>query len=692
MLWPTHSFYTLWLMLGSCVPAVTGAAKKPTNNSHRDQNTRPPNVILLLAEDMGLGDLACYGHPYARTPNLDRLAAEGTRFTRFYVAGATCNPSRSGIMSSRNPATIPNYQADFGFPENMPTITKLLHDAGYKVGHVGKWHIGPIHENTTENLGMDEVKITGGTVSNSAGKDARVYENGIDFIERHKDVPFYLNLWSHVAHSPVKPGKELLREFDDVEVKRSDFDRYMQKKFDSAQKLGGENAVNTGMRRYLADIWGMDLMIGRLMDKLDELGIRDNTILAFTADHGAAPILVDKQSTPTSMMGWGGGLKGSKHTFYEGGLRVPFILRWPGHIPAGKVNDKSIVSALDWLPTICNLAGVSIDRDMFDGENVADIWLGEKQRSRKDPLFWKFSRESSERAVVYGKWKLFASRQGRFSLHELDHDSAESEDLTEKVPEIASEMKQSLLKWEQSLPSQYCNMKQGCETPIPFDGSSRPIYVGPPQILVADGAGSIQKPPFDYESYADEVSKINDAVLPSGIGKSDSTLGPTPMPTTAPTSTRKQEEEEKVSYDGEDLYDIEGTLKPSSKPNASTQKEEEQHSETSDSGTPAYRYPTASPVFAVTPTSSVDLLSPLVDGDSAKSPSKQQSKDQDKKVAEEDAHGEADNVNDTEWQPDPAVTSSAEITQRARGLSLITGCAVALSVFVLCWAETAALY
>mmetsp|Transcript_23069 Transcript_23069/g.48018 ORF Transcript_23069/g.48018 Transcript_23069/m.48018 type:complete len:165 (-) Transcript_23069:11-505(-) len=164
------------------------------------------------------------------------------------------------------------------------------------------------------------------------------------------------------------------------------------------------------------------------------------------------------------------------------------------------------------------------------------------------------------------------------------------------------------------------------------------------------------------------------------------------MPTTAPTSTRKQEEEEKVSYDGEDLYDIEGTLKPSSKPNASTQKEEEQHSETSDSGTPAYRYPTASPVFAVTPTSSVDLLSPLVDGDSAKSPSKQQSKDQDKKVAEEDAHGEADNVNDTEWQPDPAVTSSAEITQRARGLSLITGCAVALSVFVLCWAETAALY
>ena len=544
-----------------------------------------------------------------------------------------------------------------------------------------------MNENTTEMLGMDEVKITGGTASNPAGKDATVYENGIDFIERHKDVPFYLNLWSHVAHSPVKPGKELLREFDNVEVKRSDFDQYMQKKFDSAEKLGGENAVNTGMRRYLADIWGMDRMVGRLMDKLDELGIRDNTILAFTADHGAAPILVDKQSTPTSMMGWGGGLKGSKHTFYEGGLRVPFILRWPGHIPAGKVNDKSIVSALDWLPTICNLAGVSIDRDMFDGENVADIWLGEKQRSRKDPLFWKFSRDSSERALVYGKWKMFASRQGRFSLHELDRDSAESEDLTEKVPDIASQMKQSLLQWEKALPSQYCNMKQGCETPIPFDGSTRPIYVGPPQILVADDVGSIQKPPFDY---VDEVSKINDAVLPSGIDKPGSTASPTQMPTTTPSSIRKQEKEEKVSYDGEDLNDIEGTLKPSSKPNAATKKEEVQHSDTSDTGTPAY--PTASPVFAVTPTLPVDPASPLAEDDNVESPSKQQSKDQDQEVAKEDADGEADNVNDTEWQPDPVVTSSAEITQRNRALSLMNGCATALFVFVLCWAEPAALY
>ena len=137
MLRPIHSFYSLWLMLASgssCLPAVTGAAataaKKHTNNSHRAQNTQPPNVILLLAEDMGLGDLACYGHPYARTPNLDRLAAEGTRFTRFYVAGATCNPSRSGIMSSRNPATIPNCKChSLAFLCVAPTYMHVLNSS-----------------------------------------------------------------------------------------------------------------------------------------------------------------------------------------------------------------------------------------------------------------------------------------------------------------------------------------------------------------------------------------------------------------------------------------------------------------------------------------------------------------------------------------------------------------------------------
>ena len=239
---------------------------------------------------MGLGDLACYGHPYARTPNLDRLASEGTRFTRFYVAGATCNPSRSGFMSSRNPATLPNYNQDYGFPESHITITKLMHDAGYKTGHVGKWHIGPRNNSTLQQLGIDEVKVIGGAVNDPLGKDARVYQAGMEFIERHKDEPFYLQLWSHVAHSPVEPRETLLREFDNLNVKRSDFDRYMQNKFDSAVKIGGNDAINLGMRRYLADLWGMDQMVGRLLDKLDELGIRDNTIVAFTADHGKCAV------------------------------------------------------------------------------------------------------------------------------------------------------------------------------------------------------------------------------------------------------------------------------------------------------------------------------------------------------------------------------------------------------------------
>ena len=509
--------------------ASAGVATTKKKQSSPPQS-RQPNVIFILAEDMGLGDLACYGHPYARTPHLDRLAAEGTRFTRFYVAGATCNPSRSGFMSSRNPATLPNYNQDFGFPESHATITRLLHDAGYKTGHVGKWHIGPQNNSTLQSLGMDEVKVLGGAVNDPLGKDARVYQAGMDFIERHKDEPFYLNLWSHVAHSPVEPRETLLREFDNLKVKRSDFDRYMQKKFDSAVKIGGDNAIDFGMRRYLADLWGMDQMVGRLLDKLDELGIRDNTIIAFTADHGAAPIDTDKQSSPTSMMGWAGGLRGAKHDFFEGGLRVPFIVSWPGHVPQGKVNDASVVSALDWLPTICRLAGVPIDGSRFDGEDISKILLGEENIRRKGPLFWKFNREESDRAMIFGNYKLFASRRGDFSLFELDHDRAETENRINDEPEIAQEMKDTLLAWESTLPSQYCNFKNGCTTPLPFDSSARPTYVGPPKILLAD---DVPVGAFD------EVSK-EDSEVSIGFDGGESTNAPA-------------EQDHPVSYDGEVL-------------------------------------------------------------------------------------------------------------------------------------------
>ena len=150
---------------------------------------------------------------------------------------------------------------------------------------------------------MDEVKIIGGNVNNKDGKDSGVFEAGMDFIERQKgsNQPFYLNLWSHVAHSPVKPKEWLIKKFDDLIVDPKEFDMHMRKKFDQAEKLGGKDAVNVGMQRYLADVWGLDQMVGRLLDKLDELELRENTILAFTSDHGAAPILTNKQSTPTSM-------------------------------------------------------------------------------------------------------------------------------------------------------------------------------------------------------------------------------------------------------------------------------------------------------------------------------------------------------------------------------------------------------
>ena len=299
------SFFKMSLLLWLPLLSLGGAAAAKDDR---------PNIVFILTEDMGWGDLPVYGRPYAWMPNCDRLAREGMKLNRFYVTGTTCNPSRTGLMTGRNPAEFPSYPADFGIPEGLPTVTNLLHDNGYRTGHVGKWHLGP--EGFGDQYGMDTVKVIGPTHKDPRGRDSAVFGAALDFIEetRDDDRPFYLNVWSHVAHSPVKPPQHLVDLFSDVKVDRSDFDAHMQIKFDEAEALGGD--IDDGMRNYLADLYALDMQIGWILDKLDRLGLADNTVLAISADHGAAPVLEDSQSHPTNMMGWAGGLRGGKHDFF----------------------------------------------------------------------------------------------------------------------------------------------------------------------------------------------------------------------------------------------------------------------------------------------------------------------------------------------------------------------------------------
>ena len=249
-----------------------------------------PNIVFILADDLGYADLKCYGHPYARTPNLDKLAAEGTRFTQFYMTGVTCCPSRTGLMTGKFPATFREYPAGFGFG-NRVTVTEFLKKQDYATGHFGKWHIGP--KQSPGTYGIDTISASdedgpGRRRQDDRGRDAGIFDEAMKFIEKHKGGPFYVNVWGHISHFPVNPPQKLVDEFNDVTVKDEDFSPYMGEKFASVRKAGGD--VDASMRRYLADVHSLDACVGRLLKKLDDLRLRDNTIVVFSSDQGAGPV------------------------------------------------------------------------------------------------------------------------------------------------------------------------------------------------------------------------------------------------------------------------------------------------------------------------------------------------------------------------------------------------------------------
>jgi arylsulfatase A-like enzyme len=430
---------------------------------------QPPNIVFVLADDLGFGDLGCYGHPYARTPNLDRLAREGTRFTRFYVTGVTCCPSRTGFMTGRHPASFAAYPANGGFGEQI-TVTELLKKAGYVTGHFGKWHIGP--ETAAGTYGIDAIHIAGGSKRDERGRDASLFDEAIRFIEANRERPFYVNVWGHITHHPVDPPATYAERFRDVTVKEDDFPAAMREKFAAVRARGGD--VDAAMRNYLGDVASLDDAVGRLLARLDELGMREKTIVVFSSDHGSPAVpLEEKPPNPRrpqrdgrddparfalslNLMGFNGGLRGGKHGMYEGGVRVPLIIRWPGRVPAGRVDEVSVASGIDWLPTLCALAGVTIDLAEFDGEDVSAAWLG-KEHIRTRPLIWKTSNAGSPAGIRDGRWKLILPTRprGEIELYDLAADPEEAHNVAPQHADVVQRLSEKIQNWTATLPKEY---------------------------------------------------------------------------------------------------------------------------------------------------------------------------------------------------------------------------------------------
>ena len=439
-----------------------------------------PNFIFILTDDQGWGDAGFAGHPYVRTPALDRLKREGTWLQQFYVAATVCSPSRTAFMTGQYPArhaihghlstaeqnaarSMPNWLN----PE-APMLPRLLQRAGYATAHFGKWHLG--HGEGApppSEYGFDVSKVVNGngpSLGNErtepffrAKSTAQIMDETIEFIRANRERPFFVNAWTLLPHAKLDPTAEQLSEYTGLQPRADDpaFGDWMQK------YLGRAKSLPDQMRVFCASLTDLDTQVGRLLDALEELGLAENTVIFYSSDNGPEDYRVGNAAN--AGVGSPGVLRGRKRSMYEGGVRTFGLVRWPGHIPAGRVDSVSVTGAVDFLPTVCALAGVDVPVDLAgDGENVSDIWLG-GERERRGPLYWEwlFGVQGADDgylppplAMRYGDWKLFADHRGeRLQMFNIVADPAEERDVVLEQPVVAEFMKQRLLAWAGGLPS-----------------------------------------------------------------------------------------------------------------------------------------------------------------------------------------------------------------------------------------------
>lgn len=437
------------------------------------QQDRVPNIVLIMADDMGWGDLGCYGHPYIKTPNIDKLSMDGTLFTAFYVNGPTCAPSRAAIMTGQFPARlgIPGTRkGDFVDPK-IPTITSLLHEAGYKTGHFGKWHLGFSSDAPSPAAyGIDDVRCFNAVnrealnkeqfshVTDKALHSKAIIDEGIRFIGENKDKPFYVNIWLTDPHSILHPSEEQMMLYEKFRPKGVPY--------------------HGAMQIYFAVISEIDKQVGRLIKKLDELHLAENTIVVFSSDNGPEHIGQPSGESSHSGVGSTGPFRGHKHVIYEGGIRTPFIVRWPGHTPAGKVDNITILSGTDWMPTMCTLTGTGMPENVqTDGEDMSQAFLGRPQK-RSIPLMWQaragsawaYINKSPQLAIREGKWKLLMNPdKSRIELYDLNRDPGEVDNIADNNPKISERLSKKLLEWQDNLPRDIVNLlKEEYRKPYPW--------------------------------------------------------------------------------------------------------------------------------------------------------------------------------------------------------------------------------
>jgi arylsulfatase A-like enzyme len=429
-----------------------------------------PNVVLIVIDDLGQRDLGCYGSTFYKTPNTDRMAKEGLRFTDFYAACPVCSPTRASILTGRYPVRtgitdwIPGRkdmpdqrlkrpQIRNELPLEEVTIAEALRARGYVTGHIGKWHLGgagfgPEQQGFDVNIAGDQTgtpRSYFAPFENKAGKmpglqraepgeylTDRLAAEAEKFIEANKDKPFFLYLPHYAVHTPLR-------------AKQSVIDKYKVKPKAGTQS----NPV------YAAMVESMDEAVGRVLKKLDDLKLSDNTLVIFTSDNGG---LATTEGGPTGAT-FNGPLREGKGFLYEGGIRVACIMRWPGKIKPGTVTDQ-VACSIDFFDTILEATQTNSDRKggggpVRDGRSLAPIFRGETMKER--PIFWHYPHYANQGsrpggAVRSGQYKLVESYEdGRRELFDLVNDPSENENVSLRLPGVVDTLAGDLEAWRKRI-------------------------------------------------------------------------------------------------------------------------------------------------------------------------------------------------------------------------------------------------
>lgn len=444
--------------------------------SAEESKGEKPNIVVIFIDDMGFADPSCFGNPLIKTPNIDKLAAEGIKLTNFYVNSPICSASRVALTTGQyqgrwkihsflntRAGNANRGMADYLDP-SAPTTAKKLKAAGYATAHFGKWHMGGGRD--VDDAPLPQAYRFDESLVSFEGLGDRIIENNpnaieraralghgkiipcerwermqiqtdrtIDFIRRHRSSPFYVRLFPndvHDAHVPLPGSADKFKSVSD--------DPYV--------------------RDFFAVLEAMDAHIGRVVATIDELNLGKKTLILFTSDNGPTDWPKKYKTGPPA--GFTGPYRGRKWSLFEGGIRMPFIARWTGTIPAGIEDTSSVMSAIDVSPTICRFAGVSVENDL-DGVDQSDVLLGKASR-RSKPVFWQYGHphailkggkpehQSPTFAMRDGRWKFLVNPDGsEAQLYDLDADEGESTNLLSKQPERAAAMAGHISAWADDL-------------------------------------------------------------------------------------------------------------------------------------------------------------------------------------------------------------------------------------------------